>query len=34
VLIAERAVQVDKARSRPASIPPSSVLPAVSDEWI
>lgn len=34
VLIAERAVQVDKTRSRPASIPPSRVLPAVDDEWI
>lgn len=34
VLIAERAVQVDKTRSRPASIPPSRALPAFDDEWI
>lgn len=34
VLIAERAVQVDKTRSRPKSIPPSQTLPAFDDEWI
>lgn len=35
VLIAERAVQVDKTRSRPLSVPPpSQALPAFNDEWI
>jgi UDP-N-acetylglucosamine 3-dehydrogenase len=34
VLLAERAVQVDSARSRPKTIPPSPELPALDDEWI
>jgi len=34
VLLAERAVQVENARSRPKSIAPNRELPALEDEWI
>jgi hypothetical protein len=34
VLLAERAVQVEQARSRPKTTPPVAALPAVSDEWV
>jgi UDP-N-acetylglucosamine 3-dehydrogenase len=34
LLLAERAVQVERARSRPDSIPPSRSLPAFDDEWV
>lgn len=34
VLLAERAVQVDKARSRPKTAPSSQALPALDDEWV
>ena len=34
VLLAERAVQVEQARSRPKTIPPSQALPALDDEWV
>ena len=34
VLLAERAVQVEKARSRPKTAPSSQALPAPDDEWV
>jgi UDP-N-acetylglucosamine 3-dehydrogenase len=34
VLLAERAVQVEQARSRPKHSPPAQALPAASDEWV
>lgn len=34
VLLAERAIQVERGRSRPASIPPNPSGPRVTDEWV
>jgi predicted dehydrogenase len=34
VLLAERAVQVERGRSRPATAPSSQALPALDDEWV
>jgi len=34
VLLAERAVQAERQRPKPTSMPPSSTLPAVTDEWV
>jgi UDP-N-acetylglucosamine 3-dehydrogenase len=34
VLLAERAVQVERGRSRPKTIPPAPTLPALDDEWV
>jgi UDP-N-acetylglucosamine 3-dehydrogenase len=34
VLLAERAVQVERGRSRPKTAPSSQALPALDDEWV
>lgn len=34
VLLAERAVHVENARTRPESLPPAGALPAATDEWV
>lgn len=34
VLLAERAIQVERTRARPGSAPPSATMPAATDEWV
>ena len=34
VLLAERAVEIDRGRVRPQTVPSTQPLPALDDEWV